>query len=564
MKRNTTRRSSNLLILLLISYASVAQQVVLSEKDYVLKYKKAVQLYADQKYFEAKDELTPLTSRRYENSMVPYVLYYHALSSFKLLRNFEARTSLRQLFERFPDWKKVEEAYYLYANACFAESYIDEGMQYINRITTTDLRPDIENMQYFYFSKYKDPTQLKTLNQKFPNNAILAQLLVDSIQKNRYASREDLELSDRLTNQFNLGTVKNVPKKTNTPVIKENVGVINVAVLLPFRLFEFDPAKVNRSNQYIYDMYAGMKLAKEKLEMEQINVNLLTFDIDRDASMVAELVNNGNFAQVDLLIGPLYPDANKIVNAFAKTNDIVQVHPLSNNRQLIINDKTTFLASPSYEMQSAKAIDYITSQNTLRSVAIYYGNSKKDSTFAYIYRDKAVESGMSVTTIKRFVTAEDIDIKRKPGHVFISGSDNTFGAKVINALDKKKVTAPVVAVSSAFDFESSSLNVFNRQLYLIQLDYINREKEELKNFRSSFINAQNMMPSYFACWGYDMLVFYARMLNSGKNVFRSNLDAIEYTQGYVLDGFDYTNSSNENKIVPIIKYQDGKFIEVAR
>jgi ABC-type branched-subunit amino acid transport system substrate-binding protein len=562
MKRNT-RRSSNLLVFLLLSYASVAQQVALSDRDYVLKYKKAVQLYADQKYFEAKDELTPLTNRRYENSMVPYVLYYHSLCSFKLLRNFESRSSLRQIFERFPDWKKIDDAYYLYANACFAENYIEEGMQYINRISEGALRPEIENMQYFYFNKYKDPSQLKVLNQKFPNNAIIAHLLVDNIQKSKVASREDLELSDRLTNQFKLGETKNEPKPTaNTK--KENTGAINVAILLPFRLFEFDPAKNNRANQYIYDMYAGMKLAKEKLESEQINVNLFTFDIERDASLIADLIDNGNFSQVDLLVGPLYPEANKIANAFAKSHDVVQVHPLSNNRQLIVNDKTTFLASPSYEMQSAKALDYINSQNTPRSVAIYYGNTRKDSTFAYIYRDKAMDNGIDVTVIKRFTTADDIDVRRKPGHVFISGSDNSFGSRVINALDKKKVSAPIIATSSAFDFESSSLNIFNRQLYLIQLDYINREKEEVKNFRSSYFNAQNIAPSYYGCWGYDMLLFYARMLNAGKNRLRNRLDSIEYTQGYVLDGFDYTNGSNENKIVPIIKYQDGKFIEVAR
>lgn len=562
MKRNTIRRSSNLLILLLLSYASVAQQVALSERDYVLKYKKAVQLYADQKYFEAKDELTPLTSRRYENSMVPYVLYYHSLCSFKLLRNFECRSTLRQLFERFPDWKKVDEAYYLYANACFAENYVDEGMQYVNRMSPGTLKQDLENMQYFYFSKYNDPSQLKVLNKNFPNNAIIAKLLVDNIQKSKFASREDLELSDRLTNQFNLEITNNTPKKV-TPK-KENNGAINVAILLPFRLFEFDPTKSNRANQYIYDMYAGMKLAKEKLETEQININLFTFDIERDARLITELINSGNFTQVDLLVGPLYPEANKIANAFAKSNQVVQVHPLSNNRQLITNDKTTFLASPSYEMQAIKALDYINSQNTSRSVAIYYGNTRKDSTFAYIYRDKAMESGIEIIEIKRFSTIENIDLKRKPGHIFISGSDNSFGPKVINALDKKKVSVPIMAVSSAFDFEGSSLGIFNRQLYLIQLDYINREKEEVKNFRSSYINDQNIAPSYYGCWGYDMLLFYGRMLNSGKNKLRNNLDMIEYTQGYVLDGFDYTNGSNENKIVPIIKYQDGRFIEVAR
>lgn len=556
------KRSPNLFILLLLSYTTIAQQVILSEKEYALKYKKSVQLYADQKYFEAKDELTPLAGRRYSNSMVPFVHYYHALCSFKLQKYFDSRTMLRQLFERFPDWRKIDEAYYLYANACFAENYVDEGMQSVNRISTSALKHDLENMQYFYFSKYKDPSQLKQFNQKFPNSIIVAQLLVDNIQKNRFASREDLELSDRLTNQFNLGEISITPKKTTTK--KESNGVINIAILLPFRLVEFDPAKNNRANQYIYDMYAGMKLAKEKLEMDQINVNLFTFDIDRDANLVTELVNNSNFTQIDLIVGPLYPEANKIANTFAKSNEVVQVHPLSNNKQLIANDKATFLASPSYEMQATKALEYINSQNTPRSVAIYFGNTRKDSTFAYIYRDKALENGIDVTVIKRFTVAEDIDIRRKPGHIFISGSDNSFGSKVINGLDKKKIVAPIMAASSAFDFEGSSLGIFNRQLYLIQLDYINREKEEVKNFRSSYINDQNIAPSYYGFWGYDMLLFYGRMLNSGKGKLRNNLDAIEYTQGYVLDGFDYTNGSNENKIVPIIKYQDGKFIEVAR
>ena len=557
------RRSYNLFILLLLSHLSLAQQVTFSDREYALKYKKAVQLYADQKYFEAKDELTPLTNRKYNNSVAPYVHYYHALCSFKLQRNLEARTMLRQLFERFPDWKKIEDSYYLYANACFAENYVDEAMQYINRISEGALKQDIENMQYFYFSKYKDPSQLKLLNQKFPNSSTIAQLLVDSIQKSKYASREDLALSDRLTNQFNLGvTTPTIPKKTVPK--KENNGTVNIAILLPFRLFEFDPTKNNRTNQYIYDMYAGMKLAKEKLETEQISINLFTFDIDRDANLVSELVNNGNFAQMDLLVGPLYPEANKIANTFAKSNEVVQVHPLSNNHQLIANDKMTFLASPSYEMQAIKALEYMNSQNTPRSVAIYFGNTRKDSTFAYIYRDKAMDIGIDVTEIRRFTGSEDIDMKRKPGHIFLSGSDNLFGARVVNALDKKKISAPIMAASAAFDFEGSSLSIFNRQLYLIQLDYINREKEEVKNFRSSYINDQNIAPSYYGYWGYDTLLFYARMLNNGKGKLRNNLDAIEYTQGYTLDGFDYTNGSNENKIVPIIKYQDGKFIEVAR
>lgn len=556
------KRCQSLFILLLITHALVAQQAALSEKEYALKYKKAVQLYAGQQYFEAQSELTPLTNRKYTNSMVPYAHFYHALCSFKQNKFFETRTVLRQLFERFPDWDKIDEAYYLYANAALSDNYVDEGMQYLNRISGTVLKKDIENMLYYHFSKVTDRTQLKQLNQKFPNNAVIAQLLVDNIQKSKNVSKEDLEISDRLTNRFGLGVIPTPSKKT-TPR-REQKGVVNVAVLLPFRLNDFETSKSNRANQYIYDMYAGMKLAKNKLETEQISVNLLTFDIDRDASLISALVEDNQFSQVDLLIGPLYPEANKIANNFAKSNDVIQVHPLSNNRQLVANDKNTFLAAPSFETQSAKALEYMKTQAIGRTVAIYYGNTRKDSTFAYAYRDEAIKANVEVITIRRFTNAENIDTRRRPSHIFISGSEESFGAKVVNALDKKKVTSPIIAASSAFDFEGSSLNIFNRELSLIQLDYIDRDKEDVKNFRSTFFNEQNITPSYYSCWGYDMLLFYARMLNNGKNQFRSSLNAIEYTQGYILDGFDYTNGSNENQIVPIIKYQDGKFIEVMR
>ncbi|RYU94043.1 ABC transporter substrate-binding protein [Emticicia agri] len=557
------RRTKNIFIFLFLSYAAIAQQQAgLSDNDYLLRYKKAVQFYADQKYIEARELLLPLTNKKYENTVSPYAHYYYALSAFKLNKFYDARTILKQLFDRFPDWRKMEDATYLYANIAFAENKPEEALQALNRITSKAWRQEIENMEYVYLSKIKELSHLKQLYKTSPDNPVLAQLIVDHIQNSKNVSREDLELSDQLTNQFKLGG--NSDSKSSRRTKKEDDNAINVAVMLPFRLFEFDPNRTNRSNQYIYDMYAGMKLAQEKLANEQINVNLYAFDIERDVKHANEVVGNRGFDKVDMIIGPLYPEVNKVANNFVKSNDAIQIHPLSNNLQLVSNDKNTFLASPSYETQAAKAIEYIANEKSARSVSIYYGNSRKDSTFAYIYRDKAMEKGLKVLAIKKYLNADNIDAKLKPDHIFISISEQNLGAKIISALDKKRVSSPIIAASTAFDFEGSSLNIFNRELYLIQLDYMDREKEEVKNFRSAYINSQNIAPSYYSYWGYDMLLFYGRMLKSGKNRLRSNLDAIEYTQGYTLDGFDYTSHSNENKIVPIIKYQDGRFIEVAR
>lgn len=546
--------------LFIICCGSFAQtSVTITEKDYPIRYKKAVQLYADQRYLQAQDEFALLTHRKFDNSMVPYAHYYYALSAFQLKKTFETRIILRQLIERYPDWKNIDEAHYLYADACFADNYIEEGIQSLSKISEPSLKQDVENIQHNYFGKITDLIQLKQLNKAFPNNAVLAQYIVDAIQKSKSPSKEDLELSDRLTNRFKLGD----SSTKKQPNFDSDDDVVNVAVLLPFKTYEFDPSKSNRSNQYIYDMYEGMKIAQSRLEAEQIKVRLFSFDIDKDPTAMSNLVKNPSFSKVDLFIGPLYPETNKVANTFAKANNVVQIHPLSNNRSLISNDKLTFLAQPSFDVQALKSIEFMLTQSPLKTVSIYYGNTKKDSSFAYIYRDKAMEKGFSVIAIKKFNAVEDIDIRRT-GHIFITGSDETFGAKVISGLDKKKVTVPVIATSTAFDFEGTSLSIFNRSLYLIQLDYIDRDKEEVKNFRSSYINAQNIIPSYFSYFGYDLMLFYGRTLSKGKASLRSQFDAIEYTQGFTLSGFDYTNGANENQFVPIMKYQDGKFVQVSR
>ncbi len=555
MKRNLC-----LFIFFLSIQTLFAQQSNLNERDFALKYKKAVQLYATQQFSEAKNELAPLTLQKYNNAMVPYAHFYHALASSKLQNYFEARVMLRQLFERFPDWEKLEEAYYLYANAAFAENNIDEGMLYLNRIVSNDLKKDIDNLEYHYFNQLNDRDLLKSLNKKYPNNGIIAQILVNNIQKSKNINKEDLEISDNLTNRFNLD--ENLSKKNSAK--RDGNNAIDVAILLPFKINEFDASKINRSNQYVYDFYAGMKLAKEKLETEQITVNLFTFDVERDTKTISELMTNKDFSKIDLLFGPLYPEPNNSLLPFVKVNHLVQVHPFSNNLKLVERESDIFLATPSYEYQANRALDFIKTESLSKVIDIYYGNSKKDSTLGYIYKSMATAKGFTVNVIKKFAGEKDLDLRRKAGHIFIAGSDPSFGGKLINALEKKKVDVPLVGISTAFDFENSALSVFNRALYLIQLDFVNKEKEEVKNFKSLYYSQQNILPSYYSYLGYDLMLFYGRILKYGKENLRLRLNEIEYTQGFTLNGFDFTENANENKIVPIVRYQNGNFYEIVR
>jgi hypothetical protein len=54
------------------------------------------------------------------------------------------------------------------------------------------------------------------------------------------------------------------------------------------------PSKIRRGNDFILDMYEGMKLAKEDLAMKGIRINLYAFDTRMDSTVTQKLVNRGN------------------------------------------------------------------------------------------------------------------------------------------------------------------------------------------------------------------------------------------------------------------------------
>lgn len=250
-------------MLTLISYAQDANY----ERD----YKRAVALYKTGEYALAMNDLTPLTSRKHQNGMVPFAHYYYALAAQKTNRLTESRQMLIQLRERYPDWKKMDEANYLLADLTFREKQFGEALDYLSEITNVSVKKDAEVLKKMYISQLQDIKYLKGLNKQYPSDKLIAHTLIDLIQKTSN-DKADLELSDELTNRF--GATATKPASSASAVvtpIRQNAnnpqkGYYNVAVVLPFRLKEFSGNQRVRANQFAFDMYEGMKLAKVKLQ----------------------------------------------------------------------------------------------------------------------------------------------------------------------------------------------------------------------------------------------------------------------------------------------------------
>ncbi|WP_234734294.1 ABC transporter substrate-binding protein [Tellurirhabdus bombi] len=561
-------------LLLFCSTVAVEAQSDAAER----RYRAGIQLIREGNYEKAKQELAPLTERS-GGGVVPYAYFYHALADFKLKNYTGTQLVIRQLLERFPDWEKRNDAYYLQAASYLERKEYDKGLESLSQIieASASLKADIAKLESFHFSQITDVRYLKSLQRDFPNNRGLALALIDQIQKTS-SDKADLELSDRLTNRFGIPAATVVRKTVivepdaprdaaNLPTERNrNRGYFNIGILFPFRVNELASTERARTNQYALDLYNGMKLAKTKLQSEGITVNLFAYDVDNDTTKMNEILNNPSFIQNDLLFGPLYAEPNRLATEFATQNRMVLVNPISTSGELIANQPMAFLAQPSLNQQALQTLNFAQSLGTGKKAAVYYGNNRKDSTLAATYLVELKRAGFQLIEAKKLVADTEI-IKlteiNTPGHVFLACSNEAIGPKLLKTLSARKVAAPVIATASAFDFNKAPLSTFTRsELYLVSPDFVDNQRSEVEAFNNEYLEQRNLIPSVYAYQGYDMVLFFGRMMarNRGQLPGRSQLKSDGQTD-YLISGFNYT-TSNENQVVPIVKFEEGRFVIV--
>ncbi|AQG79172.1 outer membrane protein assembly factor BamD [Spirosoma montaniterrae] len=563
------------------------------------RYRSAVESVKIGDYVRAKTDLNAIIQRG--GVLAPYAHYYYALACLRERKLDQARLMLKQLQNRFPDWPKKDEAHYLLGVVNMENGQYEDALTALQQIGDPGLRPAINSLEETFVGRITNLNQLKQLNREFPQNRSVGLALINLIQRTS-SDKDDLELSDRLTNRF--GVPVTASARSNTPPVQPATtpaaspatrpnnrsgrakGYYNVAIMFPFRISEFDSGKRLRSNQYVYDLYDGIRMAKDKLQEEGITVNLFAYDVDNDAAKTQELLNGSAFSQTDLIIGPLYVEPNKIATAYANQNNILLLNPIATSNELILNQPMAFLAQPSLTRQAQQMAAHAMRLGPNRRVAIYFGASRKDSLLAVAYQAElkrlnaqvvdfqrlkataqATADAMRLTPAARPATASAAQSATTVspitlGHVFLASISDDDGPRLLDALARRRVSGPLMATASAFDYYRNSTSTFTRRdLYLLYPDYIDNQREFVLSFEEQYLAKRNTIPSVFTAQGYDMMLFFGRQLAKNGVPFRSRATLRSDTDDYLLSGFDYTQS-NENQIVPIVKYDSGRFTKI--
>jgi ABC-type branched-subunit amino acid transport system substrate-binding protein len=528
-------------LVLALLLSSIIQDVNAQKNvsEYESAYKRALELYKNGDFNKAQSEFGILCNNRVETVLVPYSFYFNALSSTKLQKYFEAKTTLRNLLALYPNWTQKEDINYLFANIAFEEKNYAEGLNIARIILKEDLQDDLAEMKSYYIGQITSQKILQDLTKRFPDESVLLE------KKNKVV----------------INTQPNSPSSN----IKQSKGYYNFGVLLPLDIGTLDPEKP-RKNQYAVDIYQGMKMAKLALLKEGITINLFTYDIANNADEMLELVNNGSFKKMDLLVGPLYAETNKVATAYCETYQIPIINPMSNNRKLLDEYNLSFLAQPSAEMQAIKASDFVRKQAFMgRNTAIYYTDSPNDSTMAATYLNQMQKVGYDIVRFEKILPySDDIGSKlpsSKVSHIFMATSDKKAGLSMISALNKKDDMSPLITSAEAFNSSSFSNGTLSgREVYCFDPEFIDLEKPEVDGFRKDYLSKYGIIPSYYAFHGYDLALFWGRIVGRNGNNIRKGLDSRDsYKDTYMLSGYNYIKSQ-DNQVLPVTTFQNYKFV----
>ncbi|AHM59555.1 hypothetical protein D770_06460 [Flammeovirgaceae bacterium 311] len=552
--------------LCLIGTPLFAQQ----KNDAQQQYLRAKNLFQQEQWVQAMETFRQVAADPKASGFAPYASLYYSVSAIRAGRTNEARGMLRQIQQKYPDWDKQEEVTYWQARVLFEENNFEAAVAAIEKIRTRSVKGDAEEMALFHLQRGASIDQLKHILNQHQEARYVAQALARKISNQPIVS-QDQQLLSQLVNRYKLDKDLVSKPVTGKSELKDSY---NVAVMMPFLLESLQPEKNMRDIYFTLDIYEGMKLAKEDLEEEGIRINLYAYDTRRDSLTTVRFLRSPEMQGMDLLVGPLYPGPTKAALDFAFNRGVNLVNPISTNPEIIQNNPYAFLFKPSLETQGRKAADFAARTFQPPRALVIYGTKDRDTIMANAYRQELVKRGFTEIRMEKIRAGSEGSIRalltstqpedmvpggrlssERLGHVFIASEDESIVANAMNAISSRKDRLAVLGHETWVKKNLVSNDQLERMgVYMMAPEYLDYGNPDFFTFRDKYLERVHSMPGRYAYLGYDLMMYFGRMMSRYGNLFQ-NEGSPEVYNGVMCTGFNY-QAYRDNQCVPIVQFRN--------
>ena len=348
----------------------------------------AKRLLSEGKYSSAKASFGALSQ---SEAFGKYAQFYYAISAYKQGDTKQATDAWKQLISQTPDWPQRSEVLYWLAYSGFESGEYDQGLNYASQYAKSIDDEDAESLFIQSYLSELSPADLNLLVESYPENRVLASLLLEKLNAEPYQERNFLRVN-QLVDKWNFDISKF--ESVDLPLIRKDT--YDIAILLPFLFESLNNTNLISQNRLVMDMYQGMIMAAEDLAAIERPVNLFPYDTKKTKEATDAITKKPGFKDQDLIVGPLYGGPREVIDTYSKEQGINTINPISNNAEIINENPYAFLLKPSFRTMAIKTAELALSENTNPYAMIFYEQNERDSTFAAIYKERIEQGGMEV------------------------------------------------------------------------------------------------------------------------------------------------------------------------
>jgi len=563
--------TNKFLVFCLFFFCSVVAQ---AQSNWAKQYEQA-KVYVDAiRYDAAMEVLAPIMREEEGNDYALYSQYLYAYVAFQQEKFLSAKDMLLQLKQLHADWNEMDKVNWLLASVYAKLNEYRRSVALIQLVPMT--YPYVSDWKKEYYPFIKPLDTLFSIQKITPFDVDLAQELYT-----RLSASSDVSASNKtrlLSLEKEYGFSKSVVTKKFISVLKDRY---HIAVLMPFQLKEASSTANGRTNQYIYDLYAGMKIAVDSLNKDASKslVEIHAYDTERDANRIKEIIKSKEWEAIDLVIGPVFPEQYTYIKDQPEVQQKILFNPTAAHVKYA-DRPGTFLYKASVESTVSSMATYAALNFSLRKnlakdpgliakkeVIILYGKEVKDSVMAFMYRDSIVKKGFIVKKFLKVDTnymgvlrtmANDSLGLLRISHIVTLSSDAVFAANFISLMEITQQYIPMYAYSDWLDnTQLSYVQMEKRGVHFIYPDYIRIDSDEYKRFYKAYLSMYKVFPSVYALQGYEMIRMLGTALLEGGTDISVSLNQRGYFSLGMLGGYDYSNT-NYNKFVPLVSFKDMK------
>ncbi|MEX1239593.1 MAG: ABC transporter substrate-binding protein [Cyclobacteriaceae bacterium] len=548
--------------------------VVWGQVDYPGQYQDGKDLFRQGKYNLAMETFKPLIAYDQNNQYSPYASFYYALSAFRQGYLVVAKDMFLQIKSVHSKWDKMDEVNLWLAKIYLQDADYFQGIKTLNLIQNKNILEAGKAVKEQHLAAITDAETLKMMLEEFPKDDVVAKSLARVLAKD-LSDEENKQMLEALIDRFKLERADFIPEAPKT----FHKDRYSVAVLLPFMLESLDAKPGKKRNQIVLDFYEGIKLAIDTLNQRGSEIRLRAYDTDNGLDQLKRLLQTEELKNTDLVIGPLSPEENKIVQEFSLNNQVNVVNPFFNNTDLIGANPYAYLFQPSSETIGKKAAEYVADHARKKICMVFYGSSKKDSVLAASFIEKANELGLQVVASKRVFKDEASDIitvladpteydefkypsqftlkKDSIGSIFVGTDDPLIYTKVISAAETRGDSVLVVGSENWIDDTAVAFEKYqNLGVVFSAPNFVAHGSPRRRAFIRKYLNNYGRVPSNLSLLGYEMMLLFGNQLKTNGVYFQDGLNSTEFLPGNLFQGYKY-QYSRDNQLVPFAKFRNG-------